>query len=380
MNDTVRLEQRLEVRDFVAAVRSRLTDLTEEEREELVGGLDADMGDLVAEHGVEALPDAGAYAAELRSAAGFPAVAPRRLPRSAELRVGLTAWLDRRTATWNRWVDTGEHFGIPELVQTLRPVWWVVRALCASALVVELTGTSVYGFTLRRAVLGVVATVVSVQIGRGAWWPGTVVSRSLLLRLLVGGLNLFAIVLVPVMLQRFMITPAWLYSDSADAVDYSGNGLAFHGNPVRNVYAYDAQGHPLTGVQLVDQDGRRLMVDRDQYDDQTGNQLLLTPWLNGRTQLFSVFPLPEQKTDIDTSEPVGEAKMQVPPFASLPPVTLTGVQPSVLLTPAQVAAQKEARKEAQVAAQKAAAARAAKMAKAKAKKHPKHRFVSPGHR
>ncbi len=47
--------------------------------------------------------------------------------------------------------------------------------------------------------------------------------------------------------------------------------MAFHGNPVRNVYAYDAQGHPLTGIQLVDQDGRRLTVERDQYDDATGS-------------------------------------------------------------------------------------------------------------
>ena len=30
--------------------------------------------------------------------------------------------------------------------------------------------------------------------------------------------------------------------------------------PVENIYAYDAQGNPLVGVQLVDQDGRRLSV------------------------------------------------------------------------------------------------------------------------
>ena len=44
---------------FVAAVRERLADLTDEEREELVGGLEADLSDLVDERGVEALGDPG---------------------------------------------------------------------------------------------------------------------------------------------------------------------------------------------------------------------------------------------------------------------------------------------------------------------------------
>ena len=66
--------------------------------------------------------------------------------------------------------------------------------------------------------------------------------------------------------------------------------------------------------------------------------------MNGRTRLFNVFPMPEQATDPETMDPVGEARLQTPPFASLPPVTLPGVQPSVLVPP-------------QTAAQKAAAAR-----------------------
>jgi hypothetical protein len=361
MNDTIRIEQRLEVRDFVAAVRARLTDLSEEEREELVGGLDADMGDLVAERGVESLPDPAGYAAELRSAAGFsPEAASPRGPR----RDRVTAWLDRGTATWRRWVEKRDHLGLPALAQALRPVWWVVRALCATAVVVEMRGTSLYGFTWDRGLLAMVATVISVQIGRGVWWPGTRLARSLVLRLLLVGLNLFAIVLVPVMLTRFFVTPSWMYEDSTTYDNPSGQSLTFHGQPVRNVYAYDALGRPLVGIQLVDQDGRRLMLERNQYDDATGTQYLLKPWLNGRTELYSVFPLPEAPTDEYDGQPTGEAHMQVPPFASLPPVSLAGVQPSVLLTPAQVEAQR-----------KAAAVKAAKAAK-----RARHRFVSPGHR
>ena len=46
MNDTAKLT-RPEISGFVDQVRARLADLTEEEREELVGGLEADLSALV---------------------------------------------------------------------------------------------------------------------------------------------------------------------------------------------------------------------------------------------------------------------------------------------------------------------------------------------
>ncbi len=328
-----------QVQGFVTAVRGRLVDLTEEEREELVGGLDADMSDLVAERGVEALPDPATYVAELRSAAGFtPEVATRRRgARGARDRV--IARLDRGSATWDAWVDTGDHLGLPELATTLRPVWWVLRATCAAALVISVFGSqAVTGLTLNRAVLVFVLALVSVQIGRGAWWPGNLVHRSLFLRLVLIGLNIFAIALLPVMASRFMAprSEGGVYYGAPSYGDPSGSLLTFRGKPVSNVYAYDAQGHPLTGVQLVDEDGARLTIDPQQYDDMTGTEKLLTPWMNGRTELYSVFPLPEQTRDPVTNEPTGETVMQPPPYASLPPVTLAGVTPSVLVVPAPV--------------------------------------------
>lgn len=342
MNDTIKIEQRPEVGQFVRAVRARLTDLSEEEREELVGGLDADMGDLVADRGVHALPDPAEYAAELRSAAGFTAVAAtsRRGPR--DLRDRTMAWLDRRAVAWDRWVDTGDHLGLPEFAHALLPVWWVVRALCATALVTELfMDQGIFGFTLDRALVALVAIVLSVQLGRGAWRVGELIRRSLTARLVLVALNVLAIVVLPLMLNRFLVAQTWAYADDS-YYDPSGEALTFQGNPVSNIYAYDSQGHPLVGVQLVDQDGRRLPLEPSQYDDSTGKQLLLQPWLNGRTELYSVFPLPEQATDESTGEPVGEPAMQPPPFASLPPVTLAGVQPSVLLPPTVVEAQRRA--------------------------------------
>ena len=164
---------------------------------------------------------------------------------------------------------------------------------------------------------------------------------------------MFAIILLPVMFSRFMApSEPYLYEGTPVYPDT----LMVGDQPVRNIYAYDAQGHPLVGVQLVDENGRRLSVPRQ--DDMDYPQRILAPWMNGRTRLFSVFPMPEQATDPETMDPVGEARLQTPPFASLPPVTLPGVQPSVLVPP-QTAAQKAAtgKKAARENAQKKAQAR-----------------------
>ncbi len=77
MNDTMRLDVRDEVDAFVAEVERRLADLTAEERDELVGGLRADLADRLADHDgpeppEQVLGDPASYAAELRAAAGFP--------------------------------------------------------------------------------------------------------------------------------------------------------------------------------------------------------------------------------------------------------------------------------------------------------------------
>ncbi len=319
-----------EVRLFVRAVRERLEDLTEEEREELVGGLDADINDLVEERGLDALPDPGDYARELRVAAGFSARADVQRPTGR--RDSLTAWLDRGADTWDRWCDSGDHLGIPALLTSLRPVWWVIRAMCAAALLIEMVGTQwIFGLTLKRALLVAVFTLVSVQIGRRSWWPGTMLHRSLTLRLVLIALNLLAVLMVPLMLDRLVAT-ATNGTESAAAPAYvESAALTFHGSPVRNVYPYDALGRPLVGVQLVDQDGRRLVVEASQYDDDTGVQVDLTPWMNGRTTLFSVFPLAEQPLDQESLEPQGRPGLLPPPFASLPAVTLPGVTPSALV-------------------------------------------------
>lgn len=318
------------------------------------------MSDLVAERGVEALPEPVGYATELRTAAGFSPepVTSVDVPR-VSFGQRVDTLLDRGRDRWEGFAG-----GLPgspwEFLVALRPAWWVLRTWVALQLIDLVWGSGGYNYGLSPipslydwgVPLLLLAIAVSVQLGRGKLWPRS--GRSGITgRILLLALNLLALAATPATLSS-VLTPEkaalWSY---APAVSQSpGDGLAFNGEPVANIYPYDAQGHPLTGVQLVDRQGRRLSLTQDPYNEGSGwGEFVHAPWLNGRTQLYSVFPLPEQTLDPDTQDPVGDPRLQAPPFASLPPVTASGVQPSVLLSPAQVEQQRAK------AAQKAAQAR-----------------------
>lgn len=180
-----------------------------------------------------------------------------------------------------------------------------------------------------------VAIFVSVQIGREKVWPGR--PRSAMFgRLLLLGLNITAVVLLPSTLSQ-VFTPEkavqWGMTDTGYSQPYSPQGLSFNGVPISNLYPYDAAGNPLVGVQLVDDEGRRLKVNQEALMEWELNERVLSPWLNGRTPLFSLFPLPEQARDHETGNVLGEPALQTPPFAVLPPVTLEGVTPTTTAPP-----------------------------------------------
>jgi len=131
MNDTVQTSPA--VAAFVAQVRARLGDLTEEEREELLGGLEADLAERLAE-GEADLGDPAAYAAELRAAAGLEA-RPRgwavRRPAGTRrpLADHLSELLDAIRSDWERWVARDPRVAEAwQVTQAPRPAWWVLRA------------------------------------------------------------------------------------------------------------------------------------------------------------------------------------------------------------------------------------------------------------
>jgi hypothetical protein len=183
-----------EVSDFVNHVREHLADLDAEEQQELTAGLEADLADLVAERGTSALGDPMVYARELRTAAGHDPVMARR-PGGRGVRRATMDAIDATHDSWNRILDSmpGDLRGF---LAALQPVWWVVRAATAWLVVQDVRGPYV---VIDREWLVVLAVfvVVSVQLGRRTWGIDRLLAASVLARLLLVGLNVFAVTMVP---------------------------------------------------------------------------------------------------------------------------------------------------------------------------------------
>ncbi len=353
MNDTRNLTARPDVTAFVARVRSHLGDLSEEEREELVGGLEADLSERLADGEAE-LGDPATYAAELRAAAGLDGRVRGRQPRNVRrlLRADVTAGLDRLGAGWERLMATHPWLTWSwDVAQVMRPAWWVLRAWVAVQLLDWVAGPTEYltvvpslGVSLLGPVLLLVAVVLSVQLGRGRLWPATRLPRSWPREALLA-LNTVAVAAGLMVWGQF--PDAWsahalsngqIYSDGRE---HFGPGLRTDNHYVRNVFAYDATGKPLTGVQLYDEQGRPLGVTEDRYYGSyrlVGSRVQTYSWLNGVQPLWNVFPLPvrEQRGDrrprdawTSTNPPaVPTAPLAVVPPASLPTATPQAAGPT----------------------------------------------------
>jgi hypothetical protein len=307
--------RRPDVAAYVAAVRTHLDDLAPDEAEELTGGLEADLTDLAAESDVPLADRIGppaAYADELRAAAGLPARVgrPGRAGALARFRTDVDELHEalRRQRWWPE---------VSSFLVTLRPVWWVGRALVALWLVGAVLGSALGSGGLLWFLVAVVLVVGSVELGRGRW------SRLAWVRPLVLVGNVLAVLLLP----PFAASRLGGH-DVQDQVGPSSSGiptgLTSSGVPVTNVFGYDEQGRPLTRVQLFDQDGRPLAVQPDELaaTDAVGSDGLAVTRVPvpatdvyGR-QLWNVFPVRSQlQRDSGTdAPPVAEGVPQVPPL------------------------------------------------------------------
>jgi hypothetical protein len=347
MNDTIRLDVRPEVTAFLEQVRARLSDLTEEEREDLLGGLEADLTELVSDGGsVSELGDPRAYADELRAAAGLadgrPAARRAHVPRRSARELLATA-LDRLKDRWEALMASGPgRAQVWEAVQTLRPAWWVLRGWVAAQVLDVFSGPWEYATILPRfgddvsgklILLG--AVVVSVLLGLRKTWPASHAPRSVLARLVLLGLNLFAVLMLLVVTSSF--PTSWALNNAVyggSAADYVTPGLVNDGRVVRNVFAYDADGSPVEGVQLYDQAGTPLAVDHQRVSRMRyqGRLPLIYPWRNGEQQAWNVFPLPvrtdnggrDRRSAAWTSD--NPPFLPEPPMLAVPPVALPSAE------------------------------------------------------
>lgn len=346
MNDTTRLEVRPEVAEFVAKVRARLADLSDEQRDDLLGGLEADICELVDDGGsVAELGDPRAYADELRAAAGVvperrSGARRRRLP-AVPTRESVTGWLDGWHERWDRWMasrnGTAQSW---EVLQTLRPAWWVLRAWVAVQMLDLATGPWEYatliprfGNDLTGPVLLAGAVVGSVLMGQRKVWPASHAHMSVLARVVLLGLNALAIMWTPVVVDDFPSASTvndYAHPNASGMFGpYKQPGLQNDGRTVRNVFAYDAEGNPLQGVQLYDQTGKPLAVDphsvyRVRY---AGRTPVVYSWMNGEQKAWNAYPLPvrfaggwgrSEKVWTSDNPPF----LPQPPLVAVPPVSL----------------------------------------------------------
>jgi hypothetical protein len=254
-----------EAEDYLAAVGRQLADLPAEERSALLEDLALHLESLGAEDDDRSiavrLGPADAYAAELRAAAGLPARAerPRLVGDGLRQRVG--------TALGHPWV--GE---VRRLLTELRPAWWVLRGyllvlvpcLAPFDAARDFPVPAPLGSHALGVVLVLVAVVGSVALGRQR------LPRLLGALVVVGGaaLALGALLLWQSAakdgLTRVSSPAAWVPMDTALQAEGRYPLLSRYG-PVTDVLPYAADGTPLTGVLLFDQDGRPLHVGRQEW-------------------------------------------------------------------------------------------------------------------
>lgn len=321
MNTTIPTE----ISAFAARVRAALADLPADELEELTEGLEADLAEAYAEDLARELPDAEAYAAELRSAAGLPA--PEE--RGSGLRRGLVSLHQGASETVR---DVGVALRrhpagrvLLDLAVTLRPVWWVARAWVAAWLVMAFFGLeagfmpmSTPGWFLLAA-----AVLVSVQWGNGSW------GAARIRPLLVVGNVVAAVAVLPVFataegFESRTYDQAYYSEPYAESPDLTG--LYLDGTQVTNVFAYDAKGRPLRDVQLFGADGTPLRTSvvggNGCLDPDCTADGFWTPGVLADGRLaWNVFPMRMVESEDLTGFAPGAAPEERPlPFAEAPAV------------------------------------------------------------
>lgn len=258
--------------DYVRRVREALADLPPDVVDDLVDGLPADLAELAAESSTplaDRLGPPAAYAGELRAAAGVAAsgsYAGRPQQRGPSWSTRWRAmWAEERARlrkqTW--WP------AVSDFARTVRPAWWVARGAIVLALVLFVVfgvrwGSSGAGVLAQLVMLAALlgAVVVSVELGRGRWSRLRWVPRTVLVA------NVVAVLALPAALSWGATTPPDDYGQAG--VSYvteevpPASGLYLDGQVVSNLYPYDAQGRPLSGVQLLDDYGRAVQVGEDQ--------------------------------------------------------------------------------------------------------------------
>ena len=317
MNVTASLTNAQRAVAFAAEVRSHLSDLPGEELDDLLDGLGADLEERLNDG--DELGDSAGYAEELRQAAGLPPRDPRGArratigERTAAARARVALWLD----------ETPARRGLRDFALSVRPLWWVLRAIIGAWTALLLLGHPlINGLPLSfwAIALTLALTVLSVQWGRGRWLPNA----------WLRGLRTAANVAAVLLLIPFAFAN-WA-NLSTPRVDYiyeelDAQGLRSNGEQVTNIFAYDCEGNPLDSVRLFDQRGNPLSTlgqedsEPPQGWDENGAMSFEHDFnpLAKTAEAWNVFPLSEAR--FNYSGKPGKMGPAKPPSGYLPPLS-----------------------------------------------------------
>ncbi|MFD0819372.1 hypothetical protein ACFQ0D_13870, partial [Micromonospora zhanjiangensis] len=257
--------QEQEIARYVHRVRLALDDLPMALRDELVEDLPEHLAEVLAEGDgtlAERLGEPEAYAAELRTAAGIPAPSKARPRTDQRFLDGVAAV---RTRLRRLDVKAGPVIGyarLSDFLTLLRPAWWVLRGYLVAQVLGMLTGSwSVLprfgGSLLAGTAMLVLAVIGSIWLGRRPTvlprWPRYALWAGTAVVVLIG-------------LVQFVNL-----DDRSRLPDYAEISYGSPYEQIQDVYVYDAEGHLLQGVRLLDQNGQPI---------QLGN-----PWCDSRPDL-----------------------------------------------------------------------------------------------
>lgn len=242
MNGTSGLQTgtRSEVCAYVARVRVALSDLPDDEVDELTQGMEADLVELAAESGSirSRLGAPETYARELRTAAG---IAPRAAASPGSgAREHIARWArqrdELRTLPWMR---------------DLQPIGWALRGVAAAWVLAGLTGAD-----RNNVLMWILGAGLSFWVGRKSldWTGGR--------RRFMTGLNIVAALVVLFGVLPNQIAGARGGTEVVE-VHTTVDGLANNGEPVTSITVYDPTGSQVQQPRLFDQNGNPLFPPFD---------------------------------------------------------------------------------------------------------------------
>jgi hypothetical protein len=261
-----------EINLYVFAVRAALGDLPESLRDELLEDLPEHLAEVLAD-GVGSLTDRlgspEAYAAELRSTAGFVGGFPDP-PKPDQLREVRDNVLRLLSVAD---VRVGPLFGYgraSEFLVQLRPAWWVLRGYLAAMVLAWLLDDSGQPIGLLPRIGGseVIALLLLAAGVLGSIWLGR--RRFHLAKWPRISLYAGSVILVLVALGGFLSADGTSRGSFYSDVNYDNGYNDPYGN-VQDVFVYDEQGRLITNARILDQDGQPISLGNSYCTDEAGN-------------------------------------------------------------------------------------------------------------